>query len=141
MISAATHADFTKPLAQQKRPDFVCEPGDPRVKKYGWIKSNFRGYLSIDGEDIYVSSIWSKQMEKGNYSRLVKNLHKAGFTIKVPSPLPRMEAICQHLGFTKTTEFFKEMNVDIDIYVLKRKPPCTAPCVPCVCPDCPVKEE
>lgn len=109
----------SKPLKQQKKPDFVCEPGDPRVKKYGWTKSKFRGYLSIDGKTIWVSSIWSIQKDKGNYSRLVKNLLKAGFTIKVPSPFPRMEAICQHLGFLRTEEYFEQMGEMIDVWVLQ----------------------
>ena len=121
-MSAATHVDFTKPLAQQKKPDFVCEPGDPRVKKYGWTKSKFKGYLSIDGKIIYVSSIWSNQMGKGNYSKLVKNLLKAGFEIRVPSPFPLMESICLHLGFEKTQEWFPEMGEMIEVWILKPAP-------------------
>jgi hypothetical protein len=116
--TAAQEADFTKPLVQQKKPDFVCEPGDPRVRKYGWTKTKFKGYLSIDGTTIYVSSIWSNQMGRGNYSRLVKNLHKAGFTIKVPNPFPRMEAICKHLGFTRTEDYFAEAGEMIDVWVM-----------------------
>ena len=115
---AAQHVDFSKPLKEQEKPDFVCEPGDIRVKKFGWTKSKFRGYLSLDGKTIWVSSIWSHQKGRGNFSRLVKNIRKAGFTIKVPSPFPRMEAICQHLGFTRTVEYFPESGEDIDVYVL-----------------------
>ena len=122
MMSAALKADFSKPLSEQKKPDFVCSSGDLRVKKYGWTKSKFRGYLSIDGKTIWVSSIWSNDMGKGNYSRLVRNLHKAGFEIKVPSPFPRMEAICQHLGFSKTEELFPEMGEMIDVWVLAGAP-------------------
>jgi hypothetical protein len=120
MISAATHADFSKPLAPQKKPDFVCLPGDPRVKKYGWIKSKFEGYLSFVPEEntIYVSSIWSKQRGRGNFSHLVKNIRKAGFTVKVPSPSPLMEGICKHLGFINKPEFFPEIGETIECYVL-----------------------
>jgi hypothetical protein len=118
VLSAALHADFTKPLSEQKKPDFVCEPGDPRVKGYGWVKSKFRGYLSIEGKTIWVSSVWSIQMGKGNYSRLIKNLHNSGFLIKVPSPFPRMIEICKHLGFIKTTEWFPEAGEMIDVWVL-----------------------
>jgi hypothetical protein len=119
MIYAAMNVDISKPLKEQKKPDFVCEPGDPRVKKYGWTKLKFKGYLSIEGKTIWVSSIWSNQMGRGHYSRLVKNLHKAGFEIKVPSPFPRMESICQHLGFTRTEEMFEQMEEMIDVWVLK----------------------
>ena len=119
MIYAAMYADISKPLKEQKKPDFVCEPGDPRVKKYGWTKLKFKGYLSIEGKTIWISSIWSNQMGRGHFSRLVKNLHKAGFEIKVPSPFPRMEVICQHLGFTRTEEMFEQMEEMIAVWVLK----------------------
>jgi len=113
----------TIPLVQRKKPDYVCDPGDPRVKKFGWIKSKFQGYLSIEDNIIWISAIQSKQMGKGNYSRLVKKIHKAGFIIKVPSPFPRMESICQHLGFTKTEEFFPEIGETIKVYVLPLEVP------------------
>ena len=122
VISAALHADFTKPLAQQTRPNFVCDPGDPRVKKFGWTKSKFKGYLSIEGNTIWISSVWSNQRGKGNFSRLIKNIHKNGYEIKVPSPFPHMEAICQHLGFTKTSELFVEADEIITVYVLPGQP-------------------
>jgi hypothetical protein len=51
--------DVSKPLKEQTKPAFVCDPGDPRVKKYGWTKSRFKGYLSIVDKTIWISSIWS----------------------------------------------------------------------------------
>jgi hypothetical protein len=121
MESILKNIDVTKPLKEQKKPDFVCEPGDPRVKKFGWTKSKFKGYISIDdcGNTIWISAVMSKQPGKGNYSRLIKNLRKAGFTIKVPSPMPRMEEICKHMGFTKTVEHFPEAGEDIDVWVME----------------------
>jgi len=118
MLSAALHTDLTKPLSQQKKPDFVCEPGDQRVKGFGWTKSKFKGYLSIEGNTIWISSVWSIQRGKGHFSRLIKNIRKAGYEIKIPSPFPHMEEICQHLGFIKTEEFFEQMGEMIIIYVL-----------------------
>ena len=111
--------DLSKPLSEQKKPDFVCEPGDPRVKKFGWQKTKFCGYLSIQDKTIWISSVWSLNPGKGNLSRLVRNMHNAGYDIKVPGPFPKMEAICNHLGMIKTAEFFPEMGEDITIYVLK----------------------
>jgi hypothetical protein len=121
-MSVTMQADLTKPLKEQKKPDFVCEPGDPRVKKFGWTKSKFRGYLSIIDHTIWISSVWSNRIGCGNYSRLVKNIHKAGYEIKVPSPFPRMEAICEHLGFKKTEELFEEIGETITVYVLPGVP-------------------
>lgn len=120
-MSAAANIDPSTPLSQQKKPDFVCEPGDPRVKKFGWTKLKFRGYLSIEGNTIWISSIWSNNRGKGNFSRLVKNIRKAGYQIKVPSPFPHMEEICKHLGFTLTEEYFPEAGEWIKVYVKEAK--------------------
>ena len=118
-MSAKLKIDPFTSLKDQKQPDFVCNPGDLRVKKYGWQKSKFQGYISLEGDVIFISAIWSKQCGKGHFSRLVKNLHKAGFTIKVPNPFEHMEAICEHLGFKRTTELFPEAGEDITVYVLE----------------------
>jgi len=114
--------DISKPLKDQSKPDFVCEPGDPRVKKYGWQRSKFRGYLSIVEKTIWISAVYSLQPGKGNLSRLIRNLHKAGFTIKVPQPFPKMTEICKHLGMVNEPEYFPEMGEVIDVYVLNPKP-------------------
>jgi hypothetical protein len=121
MQSIITSINISKPLSKQKKPDYVCEPGDPRVKKYGWQRSKFRGYLSIDPDDeetIYISAIESIKKGNGDFSRLIRNLHKKGFVIKVPAPFPKMEAICKHLGFINVPELWPEMGETIDCYVL-----------------------
>lgn len=120
-MSAAANIDVSTPLSQQQKPDFVCEPGDPRVKKFGWTKSKFSGYLSIEENTIWISAVWSKQRGKGNFSKLVKNIHKAGYQIKVPGPFPHMEEICKHLGFVKTTELFTQAGEWITVYVKEAK--------------------
>ena len=119
MMWAGQNIDVHKSLKEQEKPSFVCEPGDPRVKKYGWTKSKWWGYLSIEDKTVWVSSIWSKQQGKGNLSRLIRNLHKAGFEVKVPNPFEKMESICEHLGFTRTQEPFLEAGEPIDVWVLR----------------------
>jgi hypothetical protein len=120
---AAQDVDVTKPLRDQSKPDFVCEPGDPRVKKYGWQQSKFRGYLSIQDRTIWISSVFSLQKGKGHFSRMIRNIHKAGYQIKVPSPFPHMIEICKHLGFRETIEHFPEAGEDITVFVLDPKEP------------------
>jgi hypothetical protein len=119
MESILKNIDIKKPLKEQKKPDFVCEPGDPRVKKFGWTKSKFKGYISIVDNTIWISAVWSLQRGKGNYSRLIKNLHKVGFKIKVPGPFSHMVEICKHLGFTRTVEHSPEFGDDIDVWVME----------------------
>jgi hypothetical protein len=116
---AAQNVDVSKPLRDQKKPDFVCDPGDPRVEKYGWTGSNFRGYLSMMDQTIWISAVYSLNPKKGNLSRLIRSIHAAGYQIKVPSPFPHMVQICEHLGFRETIEHFPEAEEDIIVYVLE----------------------
>jgi hypothetical protein len=110
--------DVSKPLKDQKKPDYVCEPGDPRVRKYGWRKGKFKGYVSIVEKTIWISSVWSLQPGRGNFKRMVKRMHNAGYEVKVPSPFPNMESICNHLGFERTEELFPEADEMVTVYVL-----------------------
>jgi hypothetical protein len=121
MESILKNIEISKPLKQQKKPDWVCEPGDKRVKQFGWTKSKFQGYISIDdcGNTIWISAVMSKQPGKGNYSRLIKNLHKAGFLIKVPAPFPNMVEICKHLGFTETKDYWDRVGEEISVWVME----------------------
>ena len=119
MNSILDGVDVSKPLKEQKKPDYVCEPDDPRVIKYGWRKTRFRGYLSLDdNHTIWVSAIESKFKGRGHFSKLIRALKKDGFIIKVSSPFPRMEAICNHLGFRKEREWFKEANEWVTVMIL-----------------------
>ena len=115
------NVDISKPLKDQQKPDFVCDPGDPRVRKFGWTKIKFRGYLSIIDQTIWISAVHSLQPGKKNLSKLIRNLNRAGYQIKVPGPFPRMIEICKHLGFTNRPEEFPEMGEMIDVYVLDAK--------------------
>ena len=115
------NVDISKPLKDQNKPDFVCEPGDPRVRKYGWVPQRFKGYLSIVDQTVWISSVLSLNPGKGNLSKLVRALHRSGYQIKVPGPFPRMIEICKHLGFTNRPEEFPEMGEMIDVYVLDAK--------------------
>ena len=85
-------------------PEFVCKPGDPRVASYGWKMSKFEGFLSLDENTVWISVVISRRPGRHRFSRLIKNLHDAGFTIKVPRPTTHMSAICRHLGFEYTEE-------------------------------------
>jgi hypothetical protein len=103
------------------KPDYVIEPSSPRGKKLGFVKTKFRGCLSEEGDTIWISAIESIFKGRGDFSKLVKRIHSLGYRIKVPSPFPRMEAICVHLGFLNTTELFPEMGERITVMVLEAK--------------------
>lgn len=73
----------------------------------------------MDENTIWISAIYSNQRGKGHYSRMISKMLKAGYTVKVPSPFPHMEAICKHMGFIKTSELFAETGEMIDVWVLQ----------------------
>lgn len=103
------------------KPGYVCEPGDERVKKYGWTAFNFSGYLSLVEDTIWISAVNSLHPGRGNLSKMIRKFHQDGYIVKVPAPFPRMEKICEHLGFNKTTEMFPEAGEEITVYVLPSK--------------------
>ncbi len=78
--------------------------GSERANQLGFTKDKFGGYLWGKGKDVYISFITSKFEGKGNLRKLFDNISKAGFNIKVPTPFPRMKAICIKLGFEERLE-------------------------------------
>ena len=121
MRSVLEGVDISTPLKQQEKPSFVIEPSSERGKRFGFTKTKFRGYLSDDGDTIWISAIESIFKGRGDFSKLVKRIHSLGYQIKVPSPFPKMEAICEHLGFRRTEELFPEAGEHILVMVLDKK--------------------
>jgi len=86
-------------------------------KKLGFTSDLFSRYLWERDGYIFTSFIISKNEGKGNLRKLFETILKAGFGIKVPTPFPRMEAICKKLGFRQTMEWSKELKEGVEIYV------------------------
>jgi hypothetical protein len=106
------------PSADKQLPEFVCKPGDPRVNKYGWKLSQFSGFLSLDGNTIWISVVESRRPGCGHFSKMIRKLHAAGFTIKVPRPTDHMNAICEHLGFVRTEEIGDIAGTSIAVWIM-----------------------
>ena len=113
--------DAQHPSAQT--PEFVCRPGDPRVSDYGWKLSWFYGFLSLDGNTVWISVVTSRRPGCKHFSKLIHKLHDAGFTIKVPRPSDHMNAICQHLGFERTEERGDLTGTMITVWVMPGRCP------------------
>lgn len=74
-------------------------------------------YLWFKDDAIYISFIGSKQ--KGNFKRLVKTILNFGYTVKVPTPIGRMQKIVQKNGY-KTIE--KDPNYGlVEVWVMEPK--------------------
>lgn len=68
----------------------------------------FEGYLTEKDKGVWISSIKSKELGKGNFSKLLKHLKNKYNWIKVPTPSNKMRAILKKKGFVSTAEFFPE---------------------------------
>jgi hypothetical protein len=77
---------------------------------YLWLKDNY----------IMISFIETVRKGNGDFTRLIKRIHKAGFGVKVPTPLPGMLEIVKKKGFKKTMEFDENFDGDIEVGVLDK---------------------
>lgn len=80
-----------------------------KVKTINFNKNfhpEFKGYLSEQYDGVWVSMIESKEIGKGNFSKLIKELKKRYNWIKIPTLSNMMRDIAIHLGFNLKEEYF-----------------------------------
>ena len=85
----------------------------------GFTPDRFDGWLWRVGKTIYISFIVSKEEGQGHLSELFNAIWRKGFTVKVPTPFARMEAILRNKGFVRTVEHSEQMGGDVEVW-LKR---------------------
>lgn len=73
-------------------------------KQLEFTADKYSGFLWKRDKYIYISVIECNHKRQGDLNRLFDNILKAGYGIKVPSPLGLMELILQKKGFIKTYE-------------------------------------
>ena len=78
--------------------------GDPLATELGFTADRFDGYLWLAGNDLYVSLVDAKVQGQGYFRAFVEKALAKGLTVKVPTPLRRMELIVQRWGFEHTVE-------------------------------------
>lgn len=71
-------------------------------------EDKFSGYISEVEDGIWISAIKSKNIGKGDFSELIKELKMKYNWIKIPTPSVMMIEISRHLGFSEKEEFFGE---------------------------------
>lgn len=103
-----------------KLTDGIIHPNSDRARVLGFTSRKFEGYLwKMDGS-IIISFIISKK--RGNFRELVRRIHELGFTVKIPTPLGRMQEIVLKNGYELTREPFApeigEFEM-VDVWVLK----------------------
>jgi len=96
--------------------DGIILPDSEFGKKIGFTSDKFRGYLWKRGDSIYVSMIISKKPCRGNFSRLIENILRLGYKVKVPTPIGIMPLILAKKGFKKTYEYYKELGM-VEVWI------------------------
>jgi hypothetical protein len=97
--------------------DGIINLDTDRAKLLGFTSDKYDGYLWRQGDAIMVSFIVSWQ--RGNFRELVRRIHALGLTVKVPTPLGRMQEILLKNGYEHTTEpFDEEPGETVDVWVL-----------------------
>lgn len=90
------------------------------AKQIGFTSDKFDGYLWREDKYIMISLIISKHKGSGHLSELFKKIHSLNYGIKVPTPMPKMEAILQKYGFHKTCEYDGFNKCDVEVWVLEK---------------------
>lgn len=110
----SSHSKRFRIYGRQEMIDHKIELDSPFAQKIGFTSGKFFGWLWRKGNVIYISFIESKHESQGNFRELIKNINDKGFTIKVPTPFPKMEEICKRLGFIhkiEKDEFFGQVEI------------------------------
>lgn len=97
-------------------PDGVIDLDTDDATRIGFTSDKYDGYLWKSGDSIVVSFIISRK--RGNFRELVRRIHAKGLTVKVPTPLRRMEIILMKNGFEHTVEDDPVMGA-VDVWVLR----------------------
>ena len=93
-------------------------------RRFGFTSDKFDPGASwlwkVDGS-VYLSMIWVHEAErnKGHTQALISSIRKAGYTVKVPTPLGPMNLILKKMGFKRKDEN-TEMGI-CEMWVLNDK--------------------
>ena len=81
--------------------DGIINIGTKDADSLGFTEDKFTmdSYLWKDKDCIYISFIASVSPGKGDFRRLVAKIHSLGLTVKIPTPLSRMDEICRKNGY------------------------------------------
>ena len=96
-------------------------PDSDEGKRLGFTSENFSGWLWKIGNTIYISFIISKHQHKGNFKKLIDSILDSGYTVKIPTPLGRMQCIVRKSGYKRTYEYDELMRENVEVWVLTKK--------------------
>lgn len=91
----------------------------PEGRKFGFTSDKYLifSYLWKSKDYIIISMIDTKEHDKGYFSKLLKNIWKAGYKIKVPMPFVKMKFILNKKGFIKHIEYNEIYEENIEVWI------------------------
>lgn len=94
--------------------------GDERAELIGFLAADWlpMSYLWRTGNAIYLSLLWATEPGAGALGRLANTILGRGLAVKVPSPFPRMQSICERAGYTFTLEPDAE-GYGVEVWVME----------------------
>jgi len=77
----------------------------PLAVALGFTADRFDGYLWLaEKNSLYVSFVDAKHPGRGHFRAFIEKALTMGFTVKVPTPIGRMEGIVRRWGFEHIVE-------------------------------------
>lgn len=84
---------------------------------YYRLPKTLDGYACIDGDILWLSAIFSKEPNKGNFRRFLDDVEKKFKVIKVPTPSNSMVKILTKRGYVLKKEYFEKFKEEGEVMV------------------------
>ena len=86
-----------------------------RAKDFGFTSDRFEGYLWERDGCVMISFVVS--LRRGNFRDLCERILSHGLTVKIPTPLGRMQAIVRNAGYRETREYDRHSGDYVEVWV------------------------
>ena len=95
----------------------IC-PGDHEASVWTFTADRWEpaSYLWRKGDAVTLSFVAARQHGQGYLRDLIAGIERAGFRVRVPTPLSRMEAILRHYGFRPHDEWWEDVRAPVEIW-------------------------
>jgi hypothetical protein len=94
------------------------QPGHRMARKWTFTFKRWTplSYLFRHGDAVYLSAVRARRQGAGYLRDLIRGIEGAGLRVKVPCPLPHMEEILKHYGFTPHEEMHEGYGEPVDVW-------------------------
>ena len=97
------------PIELDSQGNLILESVKQKMIEFGKsFHPEFSGYLTEIRDGVWISIIEAKEIGKGHFSKLIRELKQKYSFIKIPTPSNMIFDRATHLGFKTIREFFGE---------------------------------